>query len=164
VDTEAPIRLVRHVWAAANAVGPADRMLAHDAKFLLADRALPAVSRSCELAGAEAIFPLLADDLAGLVARLRADTRLSLALRAPAPAAGGLPLDEWLRTHRGLQQLAGDTLSSLKGRGIFRPGFVDEAVKLHRSGQETSAGAMIFRLMMLEQWFRVHAREPAPVG
>jgi asparagine synthase (glutamine-hydrolysing) len=110
----------------------------------------------------EAAFPLLADDVASFEARLAAGPRLALARRALRAVAPGLPLDEWLRTHRGLQQLAGDTLSALKKRSIIRPAFVDETVKLHRAAQETSAGAMIWCLMMLEQWFR--AREPVPVG
>jgi asparagine synthase (glutamine-hydrolysing) len=180
VDTEAPMRLVRHIWAAARTPSYVNRMLAYDWKFTLADNDLPKVSRSCELAGVESAYPLLSDELAAFAARLPVAYKVKgkelrwffkRALRDFLPQkilrkrkhGFGLPFGVWLRTHRGLQQLAGDTLSDLKRRAIVRPAFVDEVVQLHRTDHATYYGVMVWHLIMLEQWFRVHEREPAQV-
>lgn len=180
VDLDAPMRLVRHVWGAAESPSYVNRMLAYDWKFTLADNDLPKVSRSCELAGVEVAYPFLSDELAAFAARLPASYKVKggqlrwffkRALRDFLPEkilrkkkhGFGLPFGLWLRTHRGLQQLAGESLSDLKGRGIVRPAFVDEVVQLHRTGHATYYGVMVWHLIMLEQWFRVHEREPLQV-
>jgi len=180
VDTEAPLRLARHVWSGAKAAGYVNRMLAYDWKFTLADNDLPKVSRSCELAGVEVAYPLLADEIASFAARLPVSYKVKgrdlrwffkRALRHFLPRkilrkskhGFGLPFGAWLRTHRGLQQLAGDSLSEVKRRGIVRPAFVDEVVQLHETEHANYYGVMVWHLIMLEQWFRVHEREPAQV-
>jgi asparagine synthase (glutamine-hydrolysing) len=180
IDTEAPMRLARHIWSASKGASYVNRMLAYDWKFTLADNDLPKVSRSCELARVGIAYPLLTDELAAFAARLPTDWKVKgkelrwffkRALREFLPEkilrkkkhGFGLPFGVWLRTHRGLQQLSGDSLSDLKLRGIVRPAFVDEVLKLHRSDHATFYGVMVWRLIMLEQWYRVHERQPAQV-
>jgi asparagine synthase (glutamine-hydrolysing) len=181
VDLEAPMRLARHIWASSKAEGYVNKMLASDWKFTLADNDLPKVSRSCELAGVDVAYPLLGDELAAFAARLPTSYKVKgrelrwffkHALRDFLPKkilrkkkhGFGLPFGVWLRTHRGLQQLAGESLSDLKLRGIIRPAFVDEVVQLHRGDHATFYGVMVWHLIMLEQWFRVHERQPAPAS
>jgi len=180
VDVEAPMRLARHVWKGSESPSYVNRMLAFDWKYTLADNDLPKVSRSCELAGVDVAYPLLSDELAAFAARLPASYKVKggqlrwffkRALRDFLPEkilkktkhGFGLPFGVWLRTHRGLQQLAGDSLSELKRRAIVRPAFVDEVVQLHRTDHAAYYGVMVWHLIMLEQWFRVHEREPAQV-
>jgi asparagine synthase (glutamine-hydrolysing) len=175
---EAPRNLARHIWAGADAKHYVNRMLAFDWKFTLADNDLPKVSRSCELAGVEVSYPFLSDELAAFSARLPVAYKVrgaqlrwffKRALRDFLPQkilrkkkhGFGLPFGLWLREHRGLQQLAGDTLTELKGRGIVRGAYVDEIVKLHRTDHATYYGVMVWKLIMLEQWFRAHERQPA---
>ncbi|HEX5136644.1 MAG TPA: asparagine synthase C-terminal domain-containing protein [Planctomycetota bacterium] len=180
VDTEAPMRLARHIWSASKGASYVNRMLAYDWKFTLADNDLPKVSRSCELAGVEVSYPLLTDEIAAFAAKLPTDWKVKgkhlrwffkRALRDFLPEkilrkpkhGFGLPFGVWLRTHKGLQQLCGESLSDLKLRNIVRPAFVDEVLKLHRDDHATFYGVMVWRLIMLEQWFRVHERQPAQV-
>jgi asparagine synthase (glutamine-hydrolysing) len=42
-----------------------------------------------------------------------------------------------------------------------RGAYVDEIVKLHRTDHATYYGVMVWKLIMLEQWFRAHERQPA---
>jgi asparagine synthase (glutamine-hydrolysing) len=180
VDAAAPMRLVRHVWGAAESKSYLNRMLASDWKFTLADNDLPKVSRSCELAGVEANYPFLSDEILAFSARLPVSYKVrgrhlrwffKRALRDFLPEkilkkkkhGFGLPFGVWLREHRGLQKLAGESLTDLKRREIVRPAFVDEVVGLHRTGHATYYGVMVWHLIMLEQWFRVHERVPVQV-
>jgi asparagine synthase (glutamine-hydrolysing) len=180
VDVDAPVRLARHIWSASNGASYVNRMLAYDWKFTLADNDLLKVTRSCELARVGVAYPFLADELAAFAARLPADWKvkgrelrwffkrsfrdfLPQRILRKKKHGFGLPFGLWLRTHRGLQQLSGESLSDLKRRGIVRPAFVDEILRLHRSEHATFYGVMVWRLIMLEQWFRVHERQPAQV-
>jgi asparagine synthase (glutamine-hydrolysing) len=65
----------------------------------------------------------------------------------------GLPFGLWLQTHRGLRELAYDSLASLKPRGIVRPRFVNELIATHRNGHADYYGTLIWVLMMLELWY-----------
>ena len=179
VDVDAPMRLAKHIWAQAKTPHYVNRMLASDWKFTLADNDLPKVSRSCELAQVDVAYPFLSDELASFAARLPVRYKVrgkhlrwffKRALRDFLPEkilrkkkhGFGMPFGIWLREHRGLQQLAGESLSDLKRRGIVRPAFVDEVVQLHKTDHATYYGVMVWHLIMLEQWFRVHEREPVP--
>ena len=63
IDRDAPLRSLREVYAATTAKSLINRMLALDFKFTLADSDLPKVTRMCELAGVDVVFPMLDDDL-----------------------------------------------------------------------------------------------------
>jgi len=180
VDPHAPIELARHVYRSARAQGELNRMLAYDYKFTLADNDLPKVNRSCELAGVQVAYPFLDDDVVDFAGRLPARMKLrgkklrwlfKHALRNFLPKkiltkskhGFGLPFGVWLKSHDGLQQLAGDSIASLKGRGIVRPSFADDVMHRHRNEHAAYYGVMVWMLIMLEQWYEVHQDQPAAV-
>jgi asparagine synthase (glutamine-hydrolysing) len=68
----------------------------------------------------------------------------------------GLPVGPWLQTHPPLRQLALDSLSDLKRRGIVRPEFIDELTSTRVEIHAGYYGTMIWVLMMLEQWLKQH--------
>jgi asparagine synthase (glutamine-hydrolysing) len=148
-------------------------MLALDLRFTLADSDLPKVMRACELAGLEPRFPLLDDTVVAfsstLPPRLKLKgTRLRYffkeSLRGFLPEeiitktkhGFGLPIGPWLQTHQPLRQIALDSLSDLKKRGLVRPEFVDELTSTHVETHAGYFGTMVWILMMLEHWLKCH--------
>lgn len=150
-----------------------NQMLGIDLKFTLADSDLPKVVRMCELAGVEVAFPLLDEAVVDFSGQLPADLKLrgtklryffKEALRDFLPSeiltkskhGFGLPIGAWLTTHPGLKSLAGDSLTSLKARGIVAPDFIDRLLGEHMREHAAYYGAMAWILMMLELWFQKH--------
>lgn len=173
IDTGNPLLLLGQIYHGADAQTQLNRMLALDLKFTLADNDLPKVVKTCELAGVDVAFPMLADSVVAFSARLDPELKLKgtrlryffkEALRGFLPDeilskskhGFGLPFGEWLKTDKALQELALDSLSSLKSRNIFRPEFIDELIRLHAKNHSGYYGTMIWVLMMLEQWFIQH--------
>jgi asparagine synthase (glutamine-hydrolysing) len=173
VDQQAPHMQKAGAYADARAGSLINRMLALDLRYTLADNDLPKVVRSCELAGVDVRFPMLDDPVVAFAARLAPDMKLKRthlryffkeALRDFLPSeiinkqkhGFGLPFGEWLREHSRLQQLAGDSLGDLKGRGIVRPAFIDQLLATHVADHPAYYGTMVWVLMMLEQWLQQH--------
>ncbi len=173
IDTGNPLTLLGKIYHDADAQTQLNRMLALDLKFTLADNDLPKVVKTCELAGVDVAFPMLADSLVAFSARLDPDLKLKgtrlryffkEALRGYLPDkiltkskhGFGLPFGEWLKTDRALQELALGSLDSLKNRNIFRPEFIDELIRLHAENHSGYYGTLIWVLVMLEQWFIQH--------
>jgi len=171
VDRKAPAEEMANVYWSQRADSMVNRMLGFDLKYTLADNDLPKVTRSCELAGVQAKFPMLSDPLiafsATLPSRLKVKgTRLRYffkeAMRGFLPNeiitktkhGFGLPFGPWLETHKGLRQIAFDNLSDLKQRGIVHPAFIDELCSRHVAAHAGYYGTMVWILMMLEQWFK----------
>jgi asparagine synthase (glutamine-hydrolysing) len=155
-------------------------MLALDLKYTLSDNDLPKVCRACELAGVSAGFPMLDDALVAFSARLAPALKLKgarlryffkQALRDFLPSevlkknkhGFGLPFGPWVQAYRPLRQIALDSLSDLKKRNIIRPQFIDELVSLHVERHAGYYSAMVWVLMMLEQWFARSRAENADV-
>ena len=130
-----------------------------------------------KMAGVEVAFPLLADELVEFASRVPAKWKIKgLKLRwfmkealrdllAPSVLTKtkqgfGLPFGLWLKDDPGLEQLAGDSLSDLKARGVVRASFIDDVRERHRSEHAKYYGVMVWRLMMLEQWFKAHQDTP----
>lgn len=175
VDRGMPMALLRETYQGAHAGHMLNRMLAVDMRFTLADSDLPKVTGACELAGIEVAFPFLDDDLMAFSACLPPrekvrGTRLrhlfKEALREFLPAeiltkkkqGFGLPFGLWLVEHPGLRELTGDSLSSLKGRGIVRPEFIDELLGRHQAEHAAYYGTMVWTLLMLEQWLAARGK------
>jgi len=173
VDAHLPRVLMSRTYQEAHAATLINRMLAFDLKYTLADNDLPKVSRSCELAGVEAQYPMLDDAVVAFSASLAPGLKLKgtqlryffkQALRGFLPDeiitktkhGFGLPFGVWLQTHRPLQQMALDSLADLKKRDIIRPEFIDELTLMHVRSHAGYYGTMVWVLMMLEQWFRQH--------
>jgi asparagine synthase (glutamine-hydrolysing) len=156
-----------------------NRMQALDLRYTLADNDLPKVRMACELAGVEAAFPFLSDEMLAFSSRLPPQAKLNgtklryffkLALRDHLPRAilrkkkhgFGLPFGYWLQRHQGLQSLAFDSLSDLKKRGIVRADFIDTLMHTMVSEHPAYHGTMVWVLMMLEQWLSRQSRwQPA---
>jgi asparagine synthase (glutamine-hydrolysing) len=175
VDRALPSECMSQTYNAAHAQSLVNRMLAFDLKYTLADNDLPKVARSCELAGVDIRFPLLNDAVVAFAARLPPGLKLRRtrlryffkeALRGFLPDETitkskhgfGLPFGQWLQTHGPLRQIALDSLTDLKKRGIVRPEFIDELTSTHVESHASYYGTMVWVLMMLEQWIRQHRR------
>ena len=148
-------------------------MLALDMRFTLADNDLPKVRLACELAGVEAAFPMLDDDLMAFAASLSPRDKLhgrqlrpffKRALAGVLPGAivrkqkhgFSLPFGLWLTRHAALRTFAFDSLSALRQRRIVRADFIDalQGPLLHE--HPAYHGTMVWILLMLEQWLQAH--------
>ncbi len=173
VDAGHPASLQEKTYHGARASSLINRMLALDWKFTLADNDLRKVSRMCEVAGVEARYPLLDEDLVDFSLRLPADYKLrgrrlryffKQALSDFLPRETltkkkhgfGLPFGLWAREHRPLHDLTYDTLTALKKRRIVRTSFIERLVRGHREEHPSFYGGHIWVLVMLEQWLQAH--------
>jgi len=186
VDVDAPSRLEAQTYNDAPASSLINRMLALDWKFTLADNDLRKVGSSCEAAGMEVRYPLLDEELVDFSTQLPPRYKLKgtqlrwffkRALEDFLPSeiiakkkqGFGLPFGHWAREHPGLRSLAYDSMTTLKGRGVIAPAFIDRMIQAHREEHAAYYGTQIWVLMMLEQWFQAHvdrrnqARLPAIV-
>jgi len=169
-DCGQPLASLQYSYGQSDAPSLINRMLALDLKITLADNDLPKVRKACELAGVEVAFPFLNDAMVAFSARLTPQQKLNgrqlrwffkEALRGFLPDeiitkekhGFGLPFGVWLQEHRRLQELAGDSLSALKARGVVRPEFIDRLLGQHLAEHAGYHGTMVWVLMMLEQWF-----------
>ncbi|MEC5161286.1 MULTISPECIES: asparagine synthetase B family protein [unclassified Janthinobacterium] len=177
IDPGAPMGSLNEAYWLTDGNSQINQMMALDLKFTLADNDLPKVVKACELAGVEVAFPFLNDAMVAFSARLAPQQKLNgtrlryffkQALRDILPRAiirkekhgFGLPFGLWLQSHQGLRQLAFDSLSDLKGRGIVRASFIDELQTRHLAEHPAYHGTMVWVLMMLEQWFKQRQVEP----
>jgi asparagine synthase (glutamine-hydrolysing) len=173
VDVDRPAALLSQAYRAGRAESLINRMLALDLQFTLADNDLPKVSRSCELCGIEARFPMLDDALVEFAAQLPPryklkGTRLRWFFKealkdylpreiiAKTKHGFGLPFGVWLQRRGRMRDMALDSLTALKRRGIVRPAFIDELVREHSKSHPGYYGTMIWVLLMLEHWFVAH--------
>ena len=174
IDRTLPAVQMAQAYGQAHADSLVNRMLALDLRYTLADSDLPKVARSCELAGLEIRFPLLDDTVVAFSARLAPGLKLKgtrlryffkKALKEFLPGeiitktkhGFGLPFGPWLETHEPLRQIALESLTDLKRRGIVRPELIDELTSVHVRSHADYYGTMVWVLMMLEQWLRRHA-------
>ncbi|MDQ3185655.1 MAG: asparagine synthase C-terminal domain-containing protein [Pseudomonadota bacterium] len=171
VNAGYPAILLNEIYQQSDAGSLINRMLAFDRKFTLADNDLPKVAKACELAGMDAAFPLISDEVVAFSLRLEPQLKLKgtklryffkEALRGFLPEeiiakqkhGFGLPFGVWLQHHKPLQTLASDSLSDLKSRNIIRADFIDKLLGHHLDEHAGYHGTMVWVLMMLEQWYR----------
>lgn len=171
VDPGQPLSRLNETYRQAHAQSLINQMLALDLKFTLADNDLPKVVKACELAGMEAAFPFLNNEMVAFSAGLAPELKLKgtklryffkQALRDFLPDeiitkqkhGFGLPFGVWLQDHKPLQELAADSLNGLKSRNIVRAEFIDKLLGQHLAEHAGYHGTMVWVLMMLEQWFR----------
>jgi asparagine synthase (glutamine-hydrolysing) len=173
IDCGHPRALESATYHAAAAQSLINRMLALDWKFTLADNDLRKVGGMCEAAGVDVRYPLLDEELVDFSLRLPPQYKLkgtrlrwffkkALSDFLPPEVIGkkkhgfGLPFGVWAREHSRLGQLAYDSLSRLRSRGIVAPAFIDRMIAGHRNEHPSYYGSQIWVLMMLEQWFQAH--------
>lgn len=173
IDPVGPARALQAAYERPERASLLNRMLYLDWKFTLADNDLRKVSQMCDLAGVEVCYPMLDDALVDL--SLRVPSRLKLRPRRlryffkralsdflPEPILTkpkhgfGLPFGLWLKTSPALQEQVYANLTALKGRGLYRPEFIDDLVETHRTGHSAYYGTMVWVLSMLEEWLRRH--------
>lgn len=149
-------------------IHPLNRMLYLECQHYLPDHNLNYTDKMSMAAGVEVRVPLLDTDLVNLAFRLpprfkqHGATGKWIFKRAMEgilpqdviyrPKTGfGVPLRSWL--HGPLKNLLGDTLSasSLRGRGLFNPGALQNLVKMDRDGK-LDASYPIFAALCVELW------------
>jgi asparagine synthase (glutamine-hydrolysing) len=169
VDTQLPFRLEEEIYQRPESASRLNRMLYLDWQHTLADNDLRKVNRMCELAGIEVEYPMLDDHLVEFSAlvpsarkmrfnRLRHFYKDAVSGFLPEQIIHkkkhgfGLPFGVWMSSHKGLQELAHDNLSSFRQRGIMNGDFLDELLTLHDSSHAGYYGEMVWLLVMLELW------------
>jgi asparagine synthase (glutamine-hydrolysing) len=181
ISPEQPFEVMREVYERTASGSAVNRMMHLDLKQTLADNDLRKVTRMCSLAGIDVRYPLLDEEMvafSGLVpssqkvrgTRLRPFFKAALADLLPPEIIAkqkhgfGLPFGLWLRAHRGLRELAYDSLSDLGKRGFLRSSYIDGLLSRHATQDASYFGVMIWVLMMLEQWLQASAgsRTPGP--
>ncbi|MBA4175616.1 MAG: asparagine synthase [Leptothrix sp. (in: Bacteria)] len=173
VDRGTVARQQQQVWDAAVTPSLVNRMLAFDWRYTLAETDLPKVCGTAQLAGVAVGFPMLDARLLDFSLALPAPHKLrglklrwffKEALRGFLPdeilvkkkQGFGLPFGVWATQHAGLNRLAADSLGSLAGRGVVRPGFIKTLLGTHLAAHPGYYGEMVWILMMLEQWLQRH--------
>lgn len=171
VDRLAPQAMLRDLYHSAHANDMLNRMLAVDMKITLSDNDLPKVFGMCQMAGVQARFPLLDEDLTEFASHLATPLKLRrtqlryffkkalgdflpLEIINKQKHGFGLPFGVWLSTDPGLQRLVADSLDGLCQRNIVRPQLIDELRSSRMSSHAAYYGTLIWVLMMLEQWLR----------
>lgn len=175
VDRQAPLRLQREVWNAAQTRDPLNLGLAFDWRFTLAESDLPKVRGSTQLAGIEVGFPMLDQEIVDFSCKLPVDYKLKgLKLRWFFKAAlkdflpdeiirkkkqgFGLPFGVWLLRDDALMMLAKDSVNGLAERGIMSKAFVRNLFADYVPSHPGYFGEMVWIAMMLEQWMRGRGR------
>ncbi|NYE60118.1 asparagine synthase (glutamine-hydrolyzing) [Duganella sp. 1224] len=177
VDEAAPLAQLHACYWESHGLSQINRMQALDLRYTLADNDLRKVTLACELAGVEAAFPFLSDEMLAFSAVLPPRDKLNgtrlryffkHALREHLPPAilrkkkhgFGMPFGHWLVTDARLRELAFDSLASLKPRRIVRADFIDRLTTTLVLEHPAYHGTMVWVLMMLEQWLQQHTTPP----
>lgn len=168
----APTRQWRSWQSACNCLIQQDP--AFDWRNALAETALPGICGTSSLAQVDVAFPMLDQRLLDFSLRLPAAYKptglkprsfFKEALRGFLPDAvlhhrkhsSSLPFGVWTCQHPALYKLASDSLQSLGERGIVRRGFITTLLLQHLPQHPGYYGEMVWLLVVLEQWLRVHA-------
>jgi asparagine synthase (glutamine-hydrolysing) len=175
VTADAPLRVARRHYEAAQARSELNRLLYVDLKITIGDDDLFKVTRMAELAGIDVRFPMLDPRLVSFTGSLPAwqkvrgtekrhlfkrafSTLLPAATLSKSKHGFGLPISDWLRSHGPFRELARDTLLSRRARerGYFASGAIEELVHLHEGDRTPFYGDLLWMLLMLELWHQRH--------
>jgi asparagine synthase (glutamine-hydrolysing) len=169
VNLDEPIELNRLTYKHAQTQSHLNRMLYLDLKITLADNDLRKVTRACELAGLDVGYPLLDEDIVAFSTRVPTSLKLKgqklryffkKALEDFLPQETlqkqkhgfGVPCGVWIKEHKGMRELANDSLWSLRERNYIASTYLERLMQLHDTEHTDYYGVMIWVLMMLEQW------------
>jgi len=152
-----------------------NRLMHMDVKMILADNDLRKVTGTAELAGVRVRYPLLDYQLAEVAARIPTSLKLKgfekryifkKAMRSILPQevlykkkhGFGVPVSRWLLQDPQLNGLMNDLLGDTRTRqrGYFRPGFINDVLRLHREDHVGFYGEVVWYLLALELWHRHH--------
>ncbi|MCG5517086.1 MULTISPECIES: asparagine synthetase B [unclassified Ectothiorhodospira] len=172
VNEEAPWSLMREIYQRPAEASTLNRMMYLDWQQTLADNDLRKVSRMCQLAGVDVVYPMLDDDLVAFSCRVPSHLKaskgrlrhfykeamtgfLSDEIIHKKKHGFGLPFGVWMQDHPPLREMAYDGLLRFKERGIMKPAFIDELIHLHQQ-HAAYYGEMVWILMMLDLWMETH--------
>ena len=178
VNIQSPLDGQRATWQAELAANPkaslVNHMLAFDWRYTLAENDLPKVVGTTAMAGVDVGFPLLDSRLLDFSLKLPTAYKLKglklrwffkEALRGFLPDeiltkkkhGFGLPFGPWALKDPALKALAAESLRGIAARGVVRTEFVESLLSQRLKEHPGYYGEMVWILMMLEQWLRVHA-------
>jgi asparagine synthase (glutamine-hydrolysing) len=166
IDLDVPLDLLRRWWWGAQCRSSTNRAIALDLRVALPAK-LAASQLGCFLAGVDVACPFLDDAVADCAAHadvrhkqpgrfgLHARTLRHLAPAVPVrPArADGLPFTAWLQADPDVRALAFDSLADLRRRAIVADAVIDGLLDTPVTAPPPHFGALVWQLMMLEQWF-----------
>lgn len=173
VDVDDPIKHLRGIYGRVDSSKPINRMLGLDMQITLADNDLPKVDGMCRLAGLRVEYPLISDAMlefsghipvADKVSRRELRIFYKRSLRdflAPETISKqkhgfGLPVGQWMYTHKAYNELTRDSLRKLADRGVLQHAFVDEFFAKLLPEHNGFYGSFGWVLLMLEQWLSAH--------
>lgn len=171
IDADRPLNLLRETYHRPEQASIVNRMLYMDWKTTLHDNDLVKVNKMCEMAGVTVRYPLLSKEIIDLSCQIPSSEKLeakylrkfykqAMADFLPDKIINkskhgfGLPFGHWLKEYQPLQDLAYDSINSLKKRPFFKQEFLDHTIKMHQSIHAGYYGELIWILMMLELWFQ----------
>jgi len=172
---DAPWTVLEHHFDRVTAREEINRLLYLDMKLTIGDNDLLKVVRTADVAGLGVRFPFLDVPLVEFTTtwpgrfKVRGTEKRYLFKRAfrdllPAetlakPKQGfGIPTSLWLRTHPGFVDLTHDALLGPNAhvQAYFRPGALEELLRLHASDSTAFYGDIVWKVLMLELWHRHH--------
>lgn len=173
IDTELPLREIQATYQQPEEADYINRMLFLDWKRTLADNDLPKVNRMCYLAGVDVRYPMLDDELIDLTCTIPSRRKVNLtqlraiykqAVKGFLPDATinkskhgfGLPFGVWTKDHQPLQTMAYQAIDYLVDQPYFNPDFLINAKSLHQQGHSAYYGELIWLLMTLGTWLKIH--------
>jgi asparagine synthase (glutamine-hydrolysing) len=175
VAADWPLQVARGHYRRAHATTELNRLLYVDLKITLADNDLFKVTQTAEAAGVAVRFPMLDPTLVAFTGTLPARYKvrgsekrylfkrafadlLPAEILAKVKHGFGLPISDWLKTHREFRQLARDTLLSARclARGYFATGALESLFRHHAEDRTPFYGDLLWTLLMLELWHRQH--------
>jgi asparagine synthase (glutamine-hydrolysing) len=173
VDSKQPLAISREIYARTSSTAPVNRMMHLDLKKILADNDLRKVNVTSEMAGIEVRYPMLDEDLVAFSGRLSPSHKVNrLRLRhffkdalkdflppetIAKPKHGfGLPFGLWMERDATLREIADDSLTAFRRRGLVKPVYLDRLLHQHQASHATYFGVMIWIIMMLEQWLQAN--------
>ncbi len=169
IDLESPFRLMEEVYETTRSGDIVDDMLAYDWKFTLADSDLRKVTRMCELADIKVAFPMLDNELVDFSMQMAGREKMRrLKLRSFYKNAVadflpqevltkqkhgfGMPFGVWLKQDPALAEMIYAHLRSLKDRGIFQEGFIEQLIQDQQQGHASYFGYFVWDLAILDAW------------
>lgn len=174
VDADEPLQVLREVYDRPARADLLQRMMHMDLKAALADNDLRKVNRMCALAGVEVRYPFLDDGVMAFAASVPSAVLLpgaqlrkfyKDAMRGFLPDAiltkskhgFGLPFAQWIKGHRGLQDLVRGYLADAGRRGYFQPAFLARVQAAAGESGLTALDGFAWDIAVLELWLQRHA-------
>ena len=175
LDVEAPWKVLDEHFDRVTAGSELNRLMYLDMKLTIGDNDLLKVTRTAEAAGMGVRFPFLDLPLVEYSATWPARFKVHAGekrllfkqafgellppeILAKRKHGFGVPTSLWLRTHSGFSDLAHDALlgPSAHVQSYFRPGALEDLLRLHAADTTAFYGDIVWSVLMLELWHRRH--------